>query len=83
VFFVGGADLYAQVLARADHLYLTEIQADYQGDAHFPEFDRALDGNRAPSPHHPGRAGLSLRHLSAACCSYGPSLTRPSKCRHS
>ena len=40
VFFVGGADLYAQVLARADHLYLTEIQADYQGDAHFPEFDR-------------------------------------------
>ncbi len=40
VFFVGGADLYAQVLARADRLYLTEIQADYQGDAHFPEFDR-------------------------------------------
>jgi len=42
VFFVGGADLYAQVLARADRLYLTEIQADYIGDAHFPEFDRAI-----------------------------------------
>ena len=41
VFFVGGADLYAQVLPRADRLYLTEIQADYAGDAHFPEFDRA------------------------------------------
>jgi len=41
VFFVGGADLYAQALPRADRLYLTEIQADYAGDAHFPEFDRS------------------------------------------
>ncbi len=40
IFFVGGADLYAQILPRADRLYLTEIQADYAGDAHFPEFDR-------------------------------------------
>ena len=39
VFFVGGAALYAQVLPRADRLYLTEIQAEYAGDAHFPEFD--------------------------------------------
>lgn len=42
VFFVGGAELYAQVLARADRLYLTEIQADYEGDAHFPAFDRSV-----------------------------------------
>ncbi len=42
VFFVGGAELYAQVLPRADRLYLTEIQAEYAGDARFPEFDRAL-----------------------------------------
>lgn len=41
VFFVGGANLYGQVLARADRLYLTEIQADYEGDAHFPAFDKA------------------------------------------
>lgn len=40
VFFVGGADLYSQVLARADRLYLTEIQQEYEGDAHFPAFDR-------------------------------------------
>ncbi len=38
VFFVGGAELYAQMLPRADRLYLTEIQADYAGDAHFPAF---------------------------------------------
>ena len=40
VFFVGGADLYSQVLARADRLYLTEIQQEYEGDAHFPAFDK-------------------------------------------
>jgi dihydrofolate reductase len=39
IFFVGGADLYAQVLPRADRLYLTEIQAEYEGDAWFPAFD--------------------------------------------
>lgn len=39
VFFVGGAELYAQVLPRAERLYLTEIQADFEGDAWFPEFD--------------------------------------------
>ncbi len=40
IFFVGGAEMYAQVLPRADRLYLTEIQADYAGDAWFPAFDR-------------------------------------------
>ena len=41
IFFVGGAELYAQALPRAQRLYLTEIQADYAGDAHFPAFDMA------------------------------------------
>jgi len=39
IFFVGGAELYVQALPRADRLYLTEIQADYVGDAHFPELE--------------------------------------------
>ncbi len=39
IFFVGGAEMYAQVLPRADRLYLTEIQAEYEGDAWFPSFD--------------------------------------------
>jgi dihydrofolate reductase len=42
VYFVGGADIYRQALALADRLYLTEIQADFQGDARFPDFDRAV-----------------------------------------
>jgi dihydrofolate reductase len=40
IFFVGGAEIYAQTLPRADCLYLTEIQADYAGDAHFPELEQ-------------------------------------------
>lgn len=41
VFVIGGAELYAAVLPRADRLYLTLIDADYPGDTLFPEFDAA------------------------------------------
>ncbi len=40
IFIVGGADIYAQSLAAADTLYITEIPRDVDGDAHFPAFDR-------------------------------------------
>lgn len=36
IFVVGGAELYAQALPLADTLYLTEIQQEMMGDAHFP-----------------------------------------------
>ena len=42
IFFVGGAELYRQVLPLADCLYITEIQAEYSGDAEFPEIDRSV-----------------------------------------
>lgn len=41
IFFVGGAQLYAQALPLADRLYLTEIQSEVAGDAWFPAFDRS------------------------------------------
>ncbi|GLT22569.1 dihydrofolate reductase [Zoogloea oryzae] len=37
VFVMGGAELYRQALPIADRLYLTEIDADFAGDAFFPE----------------------------------------------
>jgi dihydrofolate reductase len=40
VFVIGGAQLYAATLARADRLELTEIDRDYDGDVHFPPLDR-------------------------------------------
>lgn len=36
---MGGADVYAQLLPRADRLYLTEIDAGFDGDRFFPEID--------------------------------------------
>ncbi len=41
-FIVGGADIYSQSLPLADRLYVTEIQQDVAGDAHFPELDRNM-----------------------------------------
>ncbi len=39
IFIVGGAELYQQAVPLVDTLYITEIQQDVEGDAHFPEFD--------------------------------------------
>ncbi|HEU4460286.1 MAG TPA: dihydrofolate reductase [Methylibium sp.] len=41
VFVIGGGELYAQALPRADRLVLTEIDADFDADAFFPSWDRA------------------------------------------
>lgn len=41
IFIVGGAELYTQALPLTETLYITEIQMDVAGDAHFPEFDRS------------------------------------------
>lgn len=41
VFVIGGAELYRLALPRADRLYLTLIDADYEGDTFFPAFDPA------------------------------------------
>jgi dihydrofolate reductase len=36
---VGGAELYAETLPRADRLYLTLVHAEIEGDARFPDWD--------------------------------------------
>ncbi|MCX7897328.1 MAG: dihydrofolate reductase [Rhodocyclaceae bacterium] len=40
-YVIGGAQLYAQALPYAQRLELTEIDADFEGDAHFPAFTRS------------------------------------------
>ena len=40
VFVIGGAELYALALPRADTLMLTEIGADLDGDSFFPHWER-------------------------------------------
>ena len=36
---IGGGQLYASLLSKADKLYLTEINLDVAGDTFFPEWD--------------------------------------------
>ncbi len=38
-FVAGGAQIYAQALPRATLMYLTELENDVAGDAHFPAWD--------------------------------------------
>lgn len=40
VVVMGGEQIYALALPKADRLYMTEVHADVEGDAYFPEFDR-------------------------------------------
>lgn len=40
VMIMGGAEIYKQFLPRADRLYLTLIDEEFEGDAYFPEFDK-------------------------------------------
>lgn len=42
VFVIGGADVYRQLMPVADQLLITEVWADVEGDAHFPQIDGAL-----------------------------------------
>ena len=39
IFVIGGAQLYAAALPRADRIFLTEIDAEIAGDTYMPEFD--------------------------------------------
>ncbi len=62
VFVIGGAQLYRDGLGMANRLYLTEIDASYEGDAHFPEYD----GNawrEVAREDHVSDAGLPFRYV--------------------
>jgi len=41
ILVIGGRSLFAEALPRADRFYLTEIKRAYEGDVHFPAWDRA------------------------------------------
>lgn len=41
LFIIGGAQIYAAALPYADRLYLTTVEHPYEGDTHFPAWDRS------------------------------------------
>ncbi|MDO4725146.1 MAG: dihydrofolate reductase [Comamonadaceae bacterium] len=67
VFVVGGAQIYAQTLALADDLYLTEIEADIEGDTRFPDWERSAFEEQSrqwrEAPLQPG--GVPVRYAFA------------------
>ncbi len=42
VFIIGGGNLYREFIKKADILYLTQIDHNYQADTWFPEYDADL-----------------------------------------
>ncbi len=38
---IGGGEIYAAALPRAERIYLTEVHTDAEGDVYFPPYDRA------------------------------------------
>lgn len=50
-FVAGGAEIYAMALPLADRLYLTRIEADFEGDTRFPDLDFAEWRIRSEEPH--------------------------------
>ncbi len=53
IMIIGGAELYRQALPRVERLYLTCIDADFEGDAYFPELSDADWRELASESHRP------------------------------
>ena len=58
-FVIGGAQIYAQALDYADRLIVTEIQAEYQCDAFFPEIDPHLWHESSREHYHSNNGNLA------------------------
>jgi dihydrofolate reductase len=39
IFVIGGAEIFREVVQRADRIYLTVVEADVDGDVYFPDID--------------------------------------------
>ncbi|AZN41948.1 type 3 dihydrofolate reductase [Paenibacillus albus] len=48
---IGGTEIYKQFLPHADKLLLTEVHADVDGDAHFPDFAPSEWFAQSREPH--------------------------------
>lgn len=60
VFVIGGGELYAQALPQAQRLLLTELDRDFDGDAHFPPWPRA-DFAEVSRTHHDSGQGFGYQ----------------------
>jgi len=61
IFIIGGGELYRESLPRAHRLELTEIRAEFEGDATFPEFSRG-QWRETGREIHSDEAGIPFRY---------------------
>lgn len=50
-FILGGAEIYAQAMHRADRMYLTRVHAEVEGDTWFPDFDDVSEWHLTDAEH--------------------------------
>ena len=66
IMIIGGGAIYEEFLDRADRIYLTEVDADVDGDVRFPALD-AGDWEEVDREHHPAddrhKYAFTLRQL--------------------
>lgn len=61
-FLIGGAELYKDGLKLANKLYVTEINAEYEGDAFFPEFETS-EWQAGARERHQAESGLEFSYI--------------------
>ena len=52
IMVIGGAEIYALALPRADRLYCTLVHTKMAGDTYFPEFDESRWQEKAREEHY-------------------------------
>ena len=57
IFVIGGSEIYLHTIEKADRLYLTEIDADYLGDAFFPDLEDEIWEETSRTSHLPESNG--------------------------
>lgn len=62
VFLIGGAELYQQGITHADKIYMTEVHADFEGDAFLPSFD-LTQWDEVERESHVAENGLSFSYV--------------------
>jgi dihydrofolate reductase len=63
VMIMGGASFYEQMLPSVDRLYITQIEGEFDGDAHFPKFDRNDFVETFREPHTPDEKNKHSYHF--------------------
>ncbi|MEO6487333.1 MAG: dihydrofolate reductase [Thermoanaerobaculia bacterium] len=51
IFVIGGAEIFSQLLHRADRMHLTRVHAEPEGDTFFPEFDDVNEWELVDTEH--------------------------------